>query len=103
METTQDRTQAAELVELETLGLSKITLDGTMDEIHLSHFTSGVLERLLEGSGFRVLENNLDPHYVAEGLKESIWGLYYHVGSVVRSVLGINLYETIWVVARKTS
>lgn len=85
------------------LGLSPITLDGEMQEIHLSHFTPRVLQRLLEATGFRVLENSLDPHYALDGLKEVIWGLYYAVSSAVNLALRINLYETIWVVAKKTT
>jgi SAM-dependent methyltransferase len=83
------------------LGLSRITLDGAMDEIHLSHFTPDVLRRLLEASGFSIVESALDRQYAARGLAEVIWGLYYAVCDVVRTTLKINVYETIWVVARK--
>jgi 2-polyprenyl-3-methyl-5-hydroxy-6-metoxy-1,4-benzoquinol methylase len=37
------------------VGLSKIVLDGSLPEIHLSYFTPEVLRRLLERSGFSVI------------------------------------------------
>ncbi len=83
------------------LGLPRITLDGTIHEIHLSHFTPDVLQRFLEASGFSVVENTLDPQYADHGLKEIIWRLYYSVGSALRFLLGINVYETIWIVAKR--
>ena len=83
------------------LGLSRITLDGSIQEIHLSHFTPEVLQRLLEWSGFCVLENTLDPQYAADGAKELIWATYYAVSHALRFALRINVYETIWVAATK--
>jgi SAM-dependent methyltransferase len=86
---------------LGTLGLPRITLDGKLDEIHLSHFTSLVLARLLERCGFSVVESTLDPFYVASGVKRVRENLYYRICSLLRSTVGINLYDTIWLAAKK--
>jgi ubiquinone/menaquinone biosynthesis C-methylase UbiE len=83
------------------LGLPRITLDGRLAEIHLSHFTASVLARFLERSGFCILENTLDPFYVAVGLKTVREKLFYGVCTMLRTVAGINLYDTIWLAARK--
>ena len=77
-------------------------MDGSIDEIHLSHFKPRVLQRLLEGSGFRVVENSLDPQYAATGFKSVLWTMFYSVSTLIRFVFRINLYETTWVIARKT-
>jgi ubiquinone/menaquinone biosynthesis C-methylase UbiE len=84
------------------LGLRRITLDDAVQEIHLSHFTPDVLERFLAASGFSVLENTLDPYYADLGWQGIIQGVHYAVSSVLRLALRINLYHTIWIVARKT-
>jgi 2-polyprenyl-3-methyl-5-hydroxy-6-metoxy-1,4-benzoquinol methylase len=52
------------------VGLPEIVLDGSLTEIHLSHFTPKVLRRLLEQSGFSVIACTLDPYYVAVGFAE---------------------------------
>ncbi len=83
------------------LGLRKISLDGSLDEIHLSHFTPFVLKRLLEDSGFRVVESSLDPYYVACGVKLLRCRCCYAFAALVQLVLGRNIYETIWMVGEK--
>lgn len=82
-------------------GLPRLTLDGSLDEIHVSHFTPRVLQRFLEASGFSVIENSLDPYYVAVGPAKVKEALYYAFCRLVRFLTGINIYDTIWVVARK--
>jgi SAM-dependent methyltransferase len=62
-------------------GLPKLLLDGSLTEIHLSHFTPNTLQCFLEKTGFKVLENSLDP--------------------VLNSTFKVNYYDTIWIVARK--
>lgn len=83
------------------LGLPSIALNGSLDEIHLSHFTPAVLRRLLEGSGFEIVENSLDPFYVAGGIRALLHRVYYLSMTLLKFLLKNNYYETIWVVARK--
>jgi ubiquinone/menaquinone biosynthesis C-methylase UbiE len=81
--------------------LPRITLDGSMDEIHLSHFTTDVLARFLASSGFTVVEQSLDPYWVANGLDALRQAAIYATCRVVHRASGINVYETIWLSARK--
>jgi 2-polyprenyl-3-methyl-5-hydroxy-6-metoxy-1,4-benzoquinol methylase len=84
---------------LGAVGLPRLTLSGS--EIHLSHFEPGVLARALERAGVEVTENGLDPYFAVQGrLKLRHYGAYYR-HEIVRRVTGQNLYETIWVAARK--
>ena len=82
-------------------GLPKITLDGTLDEIHLSHFTPGVLQRLLKECGFVVVRNTLDRHYVVTGKAKLKEDIYYGSCRAIHTVSRRNLYDTILVIARK--
>jgi SAM-dependent methyltransferase len=83
------------------LGLTRISLDGSMQEIHVSHFTPSVLERFLQACGFTLLENTLDPFYAATGLRKLKEDLYYAVCAALRFLFRFNIYDAIWVVARK--
>lgn len=83
------------------LGLPKIVLDGTIGEIHLSHFKPSVLRRLLEDSGFKVLEESLDPYYVANGTKLFLYRCLYGLALSAKFVLRKNVYPTMWVVGEK--
>ncbi len=80
------------------LGISRA---GSSREIHLSHFTPLVLRRLLENSGLHVLEESLDPYYVSRGVRLFLDSAYYAAHRALHSALGINRYDTIWMVARK--
>lgn len=82
------------------LGLPKIDLDGSQDEIHLSHFTPSVLQVVLERHGFDVVENALDPYYVAEGVRKVFHDALYFCCLLVMRLFGYNLYDTIWMAAR---
>jgi len=82
-------------------GLTRIALDGSMQEIHVSHFTPAVLERFLNACGFTVLENTLDPFYAATGLRKLKEDFYYAICAALRFLFRVNIYDTIWVVARK--
>jgi ubiquinone/menaquinone biosynthesis C-methylase UbiE len=86
-----------------SLGLPRITLDGTLDEIHLSHFTPSVLMRLLRQCGFSIAASGLDRHYVATGNAEFKQDMYYTACSVLHKITGINLYDTILVIAVKSA
>jgi SAM-dependent methyltransferase len=82
-------------------GLPRITLDGSADEIHLSHFTCDVLGSMLEREGFRILELSIDPYYVGQGVQNFIQGMYYDLHRIIFRITGMNFYNTIWVVADK--
>jgi SAM-dependent methyltransferase len=86
------------------IGLPRIVLDGSLTEIHLSHFTPEVLQSLLERSGFSVIANTLDPYYVADGLLER-WkaASYYFCCLLLNRIFRINVYDTMLLVAQKTS
>lgn len=83
------------------LGLPRLVLDGSIPEIHLSHFTPVSLEKLVERCGLSVASDTLDPYYVAPGLAVlKAWG-FYQCSYALDAVLGMNVYDTILVVARK--
>jgi ubiquinone/menaquinone biosynthesis C-methylase UbiE len=73
----------------------------TLDEIHLSHFTPSVLRRCLEQSGFRIIEESLDPYYAATGLDLVRHTAYYACHRLLFHISRINQYDAIWMVARK--
>lgn len=83
------------------IGLPRIVLDGSLNEIHLSHFTPAVLSNFLERMGFSVMENSLDPYYAAVGLWKVIHDVHHLTCQVIHGVIGVNIYDTIWVAARK--
>lgn len=83
------------------LGIPLITLDGSLAEIHLSHFSPGVLENVLAREGFIVLEAGLDPYYAESGLRLAINSVYFAICRAILRGTGRNLYETMWIVARK--
>lgn len=82
-------------------GLPRLTLDGSISEIHLSHFSPGVLARLLESTGFSVITNTLDPYYVRTGWRRLKADFYYYGCLVFRHLFRINIYDTILMIARK--
>jgi SAM-dependent methyltransferase len=84
------------------LALPKISLDGAMQEIHLSHFTTKSLAYLLEHNGFDVVESSLDPYSVAQGKARAVDAALRAMTRVVQSVTGLNLYDTIWMAARRS-
>jgi 2-polyprenyl-3-methyl-5-hydroxy-6-metoxy-1,4-benzoquinol methylase len=83
------------------LGLPRLTLDGSISEIHLSHFSPGVLARLLESTGFSVIVKTLDPYYVRTGWRRLKADAYYYGCLAFRHLLGVNIYDTILMIARK--
>jgi 2-polyprenyl-3-methyl-5-hydroxy-6-metoxy-1,4-benzoquinol methylase len=83
------------------VGLPRIALDGSIDEIHLSHFTVPVLHRLLQESGFSVVASTLDPYYVATGLRRVKADLYYACCMLFLQLFKVNIYDAILVIARK--
>ncbi|MEI7817060.1 MAG: class I SAM-dependent methyltransferase [Desulfuromonadales bacterium] len=83
------------------LGIPLITLDGSLAEIHLSHFSPGVLEDVMAMEGFTILETGLDPYFVSSGVGAVIDSVYFLFCRVIYMITGLNLYETMWIVARK--
>lgn len=85
------------------VGLPNIVLDGSLAEIHLSHFTPRVLRRLLEQSGFSEIACSLDPYYVATGFDERWETGFYLCCRTLNRIFRINVYDTMLLVAQKTS
>lgn len=83
------------------VGLPKLTLEGKLAEIHLSHFTQPVLTSFMKNAGFTVLQSSLDPFYCETGLRLLKMGLLYQFFSLVKALTGVNVYGTIWICARK--
>jgi 2-polyprenyl-3-methyl-5-hydroxy-6-metoxy-1,4-benzoquinol methylase len=83
------------------LGLPRLTLDGSIEEIHLSHFTPSVLRRLLQTTGFSVVASTLDPYYVRTGLRRLKADLYYYFCLMVRHAFRVNVYDAILMIARR--
>jgi 2-polyprenyl-3-methyl-5-hydroxy-6-metoxy-1,4-benzoquinol methylase len=83
------------------VGLPKIVLDGSLAEIHLSHFTPRVLRHLMERSGLSVIECTLDPYYVAVGFAEWRSAGFYLCCRILNSIFRMNVYDTMLLVARK--
>lgn len=83
--------------------LPKIKLDGSVDEIHLSHFTLNTLEYLFKDVGLEVVDSGLDPHYVAHGAVLTRKNIYFKFMSFINTVFKKNMYETIWLVGKKVN
>lgn len=68
------------------------------DEIHLSHFSTDTITRLLNKIGFRVLEMGIDDHFAVRSLKNR---LQYLLFNAIHTVTHRNVGATIFVVAEK--
>lgn len=84
-------------------GLPRITLDANTHEVHLSHFTPAVLHRLLEATGFSVIQSTLDPYYVLTGWSRLKQDIYYNCCLALSYLFRVNLYDAMLVIARKNS
>jgi ubiquinone/menaquinone biosynthesis C-methylase UbiE len=82
------------------LGISRA---GSSREIHLSHFTPAVLSKLLEGAGFTIMELGIDPYYASSGLRGAVDAAYCSAHDLMYKTLGLNRYDTIWIVGRKNA
>lgn len=82
-------------------GLPKIELDGTLSEIHLSHFTVSTLKKWLTKKHFIVVEDTLDPYYAATGVKKFIHDFVYLIFLIIKRITNYNLYDAIWIVAKR--
>ena len=82
-------------------GVTKLRCDGSLNEIHLSHFTPVVLRRLLSVNGFATINITLDPYFVfSNGTEETAARARYFCFLAVAKTLGFNLYDTMLAVAR---
>ncbi len=82
-------------------GVSRMRLDGTQHELHLSHFTPSVLRYLLVKNGLRVSAVTLDPYYVGSRVKDEARARRrYLCYLLLHKALGVNMYDTMLVVAR---
>ena len=72
-------------------------------EIHLSHFNATVLRHGLEHAGLAVIEESLDPYYAATGMSLALHSAYYAFHRLVFALSRVNRYDTIWMLARKSS
>lgn len=84
-----------------SLGLPKVKLDGSLQEIHLSHFTVKCLKNLFAENGFDVVSISPDPYYVASLIREPLSGIRIFLHGVVMKLFSVNLYETTFIVGRK--
>jgi ubiquinone/menaquinone biosynthesis C-methylase UbiE len=84
------------------LGLPRLILDGSLPEIHLSHFTLEALRGLIQQVGFSVVRDTLDPYYVAKGLSKWKERGYYGCCLILKSIVRVNLYDTILLVGGKS-
>lgn len=82
------------------LGLPALTSD--MGEIHLSHFKQPQLESSLLSHGFVIEESSLDPYFSVLGTRRVRRYLRLWFYQMVFLLTGRNLYDAIWIVARKT-
>ncbi len=82
-------------------GFKNLALDGSSDEIHLSHFTVSVLKKLMLQNGFEVVDNGLDPYYAVLAQRQISDRATYAIFSWVKKIFRINLYSTIWMVAKR--
>lgn len=83
------------------LGLPRLVLDGSLSEIHLSHFAPYVLSKVLEKNGFDVLTLTLDPYYAVIGKKKILHDLIYFVSLAIDKLFKKNIYNTMLAVAKK--
>lgn len=85
-----------------SVGLARIRLDGSIDEIHLSHFTPGVLQELLRATGFTVVSSTLDPYQVRSGIHRLVSDTYYYICLGIQRLTRANLFDATLVIAQKT-
>jgi len=81
-------------------GLGGIHLNESPTEIHLSHFTPSVLRRLVERSGLTAVCEGLDPYTAATGIRKTANDVHFAICSFILRFSGLNLYDTILVVAK---
>lgn len=82
-------------------GISKITLDEKSNEVHLSYFTEFSLKKLLNKNGFCIVKDTLDPYYVCHSkIGCFLENLYFISCLILKKIFNINVYDTMWIVAK---
>jgi ubiquinone/menaquinone biosynthesis C-methylase UbiE len=84
-------------------GLPRISLGRDSAEVHLSHFTPKVLQQALRTEGFSIIENTLDPYYVATGVARAKADIYYFLCSALLRIFRLNIYDAMLVIACKSA
>jgi hypothetical protein len=60
-----------------------------------------VLKKLLEDSGFTILEQGIDPYYASSGMRGAVDAAYCSAHDLMFKTLRVNRYDTIWMVGKK--
>ncbi len=81
------------------VGLHKIDLENPVSKIQLSYFNSKVLQICLQRCGFKIIETDLDPYYIASGFDRVMYSANYGLSRIVKKVFRTNIYDTIWLAA----
>ena len=87
---------------LGSLVLPRLVLDGSTDEIHVSHFRVPVLRKALAARGFRTVAEMPDPYKVSSGAAETKDHALWLVSVVVQRLTGRNWYDASLVIAVKS-
>ncbi len=72
---------------------------GQQTEIHLSHFSKEILTNYLSNNGFKVIDENIDPFFVASGLQLFSRWIEFLFCYMFNKVFKENIYETILLTA----
>jgi len=59
------------------------------------------LKKYLSDRGFEIIDISLDPYFATKNLKQVIDDIYYKINVVFHFLTGINVYDTIWISAKK--
>lgn len=81
------------------IGLPRLSLEHA--EIHLSHFTPASLRAAVVREGLEVVEEGQDPYFAAVGTRRVRRYLRYFRYDALRRLTGRNLYDAMWIAARK--
>jgi hypothetical protein len=60
-----------------------------------------VLKKLLDDSGFTILEQGIDPYYASSGMRGAVDAAYCSAHDLMFKTLRVNRYDTIWMVGKK--
>jgi ubiquinone/menaquinone biosynthesis C-methylase UbiE len=82
-------------------GLPRIKLNGSLSEIHLSHFTVPTLKKLLNKKKLVIVEDTLDPYSAATGIKKIIQDLLFFISLTIKNIFKVNIYDSIWIAAKR--